>query len=106
MPQEVFDADIKGFEQVYRRHVGLVVNQDMDGVLADMAPGSVPQVFAGVKTPRGPVQGGDIRRVTLEGKRAIGECVYLSSNGVIGLRSGWAHDGVTWKADALENFAP
>lgn len=98
-------ADLPGFEAVYRRHVDLVVQGDMAAVLADMEPASVPQVFAGVDTPRGGVQHADIRSIRFEDNRGVGEAVYSTGDRKIGLRSGWRHDGETWKADVLENFA-
>ncbi|KAA1394248.1 hypothetical protein [Aeromicrobium ginsengisoli] len=99
-------ADLEGFDQVYRHHVDRVVDGDLPAVLSDMADGSVPQVFVGVETPRGAVDGFDIRSVSLDGDRAVGECVYTTAGASIGLRSGWSHDGSTWKADRLENFQP
>ncbi|MCW2800790.1 MAG: hypothetical protein JWQ70_2262 [Aeromicrobium sp.] len=99
-------ADLDGFDRVYRHHVDSVVVGDLDEVLTDMADGSVPQVFSGVRIPRAAVDSSDIRSVRLEGDRAIGECVYTTDGTAIGLRSGWSHDGVTWRADQLENFQP
>lgn len=99
-------ADLEGFEAVYRRHVDMVVQGDMQGVLADMAPGSVPAVFKGVDSPRGDAREVEVLAVRLEGERAVGESVYTTTDDRrIGLRSGWYHDGTAWKADALENFA-
>lgn len=99
-------ADLPGFETVYRRHVDLVVAGDLGAVMADMAPGSVPAVFEGVDVPRGGVSDARVMSVRLDGDRAIGEAEYRTPVGVIGLRSGWQHDGTTWKADSLANFAP
>lgn len=97
-------ADLTGFETVYRRHVSLVQAGDLRGVMADMDPAVVPAVFGGVRTPQGAVSAADIRDARLEGGRAVGECIYTTAEGRIGLRSGWRHDGQTWLADTLENF--
>jgi len=97
-------ADLAGFEETYRRHVALVQAGDLKSVLADMDPAVLPTVFEGVSTPRDAVTGTEIRAARLEGERAVGECVYTTDGGVIGLRSGWRHDGERWLADALDNF--
>lgn len=94
------------FEVTYRRHVGYVVSGDVASIMADMAPGAVPDVFAGVNVPRGEVSDATIRTVGVQGDRAVGECVYTTADGQIGLRSGWGFDGSAWKADVLENFVP
>jgi|GEM_PF-6442049 len=96
--------DQTSFEETYARHVGLVQAGDLSGVIADMAPGSVPAVFEGVKVPRGDVLAAEIRSVRVVEGRGTGECVYTVASGRIGLRSSWSHDGTAWKADALENF--
>lgn len=99
-------ADRNGFEAVYRRHVELVVAGDLPSVLADMAPGAVPEVFEGVQTPRGPVLSAEVVSMAVAGDRAVGDAVYRLEDATIGLRSGWTHDGRRWLADHLENFAP
>ena len=99
-------ADLAGFEQTYRHHVDLVKAGDFKGVLADMDPATLPTVFEGVSTPQGEVTGADIRDARLDGERAVGECVYTTPAGEIGLRSGWRHDGERWLADSLDNFDP
>lgn len=98
-------ADLSGFEAVYRHHVDMVVQGDMKAVMADMVPESLPQVFAGIDTPRGEVREADIVSVRIDGDRAVGEAVYTTADRKIGLRSGWQYDSETWKADTLENFA-
>lgn len=98
--------DIDGFSAVYRRHVDLVVAGDLKGVMADMAPGSVPKVFEGVDTPAGGVLSAEVVSVSVDGERAVGEAVYQVEGREIGLRSGWGHDGDVWLADHLENFTP
>lgn len=97
-------ADIEGFETVYRRHVELVVAGEFGAVLADMDPDALPGVFSGVDAPRGDVVSAAVLDVRLEGDRAVGEAAYTLPTRTIGLRSGWRHDGSTWKADTLENF--
>ena len=94
------------FETTYRRHVDGVVSGDLKAVLADMAPGSVPAVFVGVQVPRADVDGAEIVSVRVDGARGVGEAVYTTPDGTIGLRSGWALVDGVWKADILENFDP
>ncbi len=96
--------DAEGFEAVYRRHVDMVVAGDLKGVLADMAPDSVPAVFEGVDAPQGDVRSADVVSVSVDGTRALGRAVYRLDDRAIGLQSGWTHDGTRWLADALENF--
>ncbi|MBZ5735302.1 hypothetical protein K8Z61_12430 [Nocardioides sp. TRM66260-LWL] len=93
------------FEAVYRRHVDLVVRGDTASVLADMDPAGLPGIFTGVQVPRGPVGSARILDMRLEGERAVGECVYVTESGSIGLRSGWRHEG-RWLADRLANIEP
>lgn len=92
------------FETVYRRHVDRVVAGDLKAVLADMAPGSVPGVFEGVTVPQGDVMSAEVVRAVVEGGRGVGEAVYATAPGPIGLRSGWSIVEGEWKADHLENF--
>ncbi|MER6969784.1 hypothetical protein ABT304_01880 [Nocardioides sp. NPDC000445] len=101
-------ASTSDFEATYRRHVDGVVAGDMKAVLADMAPGSVPGVFEGVQVPGAQVDAAEIRsaRVDGEGERGVGEAVYTTPDGTIGLRSGWGLVDGVWKADSLENFDP
>ncbi|MGH3349817.1 MAG: hypothetical protein ACRDPS_04055 [Nocardioides sp.] len=94
------------FETTYRRHVDGVVAGDLKAVLADMAPGSVPEVFVGVQVPRADVDSAEIVSVRLDGERGVGEAVYVTPDGAVGLRSGWALVDGVWKADLLENFDP
>jgi len=103
---ETGSAALETFEQTYRRHVAMVKSGDLKGVMGDMAPGSVPEVFQGVVTPRDDVVSTDIRDIRLDGDRGVGECVYTTVTATIGLRSGWLHDGSAWRADTLENFEP
>ncbi|MGW5383096.1 hypothetical protein [Nocardia sp. NPDC003963] len=92
------------FRTLYERHVGHVVTGDMKAALADMVQENLPAVFEGVTVPRGAVNGYEIKAVRAEGDKQIGETVYDTPAGVIGLRSIWElRDGV-WKAAALENF--
>ncbi|MEU4311045.1 hypothetical protein [Nocardia sp. NPDC024068] len=92
------------FRALYERHVGHVVTGNMKAALADMVPENLSTVFDGVTVPRGAVNGFEIKDVRADGDKQIGETVYDTPDGVIGLRSIWElHDGV-WKAAALENF--
>ncbi|SDK65859.1 hypothetical protein SAMN05428985_105138 [Nocardioides sp. YR527] len=99
-------ASTPDFEATYRRHVDGVVAGDMKSVLADMAPGSVPSVFEGVRVPGAQVDAAEIRSARVDGERGIGEAVYTTPEGTIGLRSGWGLVDGAWKADSLENFDP
>lgn len=96
--------DLAGLEQVYRKHVDLVIAGDLKGVLADMDPACLPGVFEGVVVPRGQVEDAVIRSVRVHDGNGVGEAVYSTPEGEIGLRSGWVHDGQTWRADTLSNF--
>lgn len=92
------------FRTLYERHVGYVVAGDMKAALADMVQENLPAVFEGVTVPRGAVNGFEIKSVRAEGEKQIGETVYDTPDGVIGLRSIWELRDSTWKAAALENF--
>lgn len=95
---------IEDFRALYERHVGYVVSGDMKSAIADMVAENLPTVFDGVVVPRGAVDGHEIKDVRAEGDLRIGETVYNTPKGVIGLRSIWElHDG-SWKAARLENF--
>ncbi|HEY9564909.1 MAG TPA: hypothetical protein VIR30_14180, partial [Nocardioides sp.] len=83
-----------------------VVNGELKAVMADMDPASLPSVFEGVLVPGGDVSSAQVVGVRPDGERAIGEAVYQTPAGAIGLRSGWFHDGTAWKADQLENCEP
>ncbi|WP_067680068.1 hypothetical protein [Nocardia miyunensis] len=92
------------FRELYERHVGKVASGDFKGALADMVQENIPAVFEGVTVPRGTVNSFRIQDVRAEGGKQIGETVYDTPKGVIGLRSIWElHEGV-WKAAALQNF--
>jgi len=92
------------FEQTYSHHVAMVKAGDLEGVMGDMHPPALATVFLGVDVPRGQVLSTEIRTMRVDSGRGVGECVYTTPVGRIGLRSGWIHDGAAWKADSLENF--
>lgn len=92
------------FAAVYQRHVDLVVAGDQAGILADMAPGSVPAVFAGVDLPGAVVEAAAVVAVQVDGERAIGRARYRVPGREIGLESHWGYDGSAWRADGLANF--
>ncbi|AZG47697.1 hypothetical protein [Gordonia insulae] len=92
------------FRTLYERHVGHVVSGDMKAAIADMVQENIPAVFEGVAVPRGAVNGFEIKDVRLDGERQIGETIYDTGDGVIGLRSIWELRDGEWKAAALENF--
>ncbi|WP_026342579.1 hypothetical protein [Nocardia sp. BMG111209] len=95
---------IEDFRARYERHVGRVEAGDSRAALADMVPENLPAVFEGVRVPGRVVTAVRIVGVRAEGDTRIGEAVYTTPEGVIGLRSIWElRDGV-WLAAALENF--
>ncbi|MET8430443.1 hypothetical protein [Nocardia sp. NPDC004860] len=96
---------IEDFRTVYERHVGLVVAGDTKSILADMLPENLSTVFTGVEVPRTPVSAARIVGVTDEGDTRIGEAIYTTADGDIGLRSTWQNHQGRWLASALENFS-
>jgi hypothetical protein len=98
--------DLSGFEPVYRDHVAKVVSGDLRGVMADMDPKAVAHVFDGVDVPRGEVNSADVVSVSVCDGRGVGEAVYATAAGFLGLRSGWVRRDGRWLADSLENFDP
>ncbi|OBA51192.1 hypothetical protein A5780_30140 [Nocardia sp. 852002-20019_SCH5090214] len=92
------------FRELYERHVGAVASGDFTAALADMVQENLPTVFDGVSVPRGIVNGVEIRDVRVVDGKQIGETVYTTPEGVIGLRSIWELREGQWKAAALENF--
>src|SRR4051794_18551783 len=99
-------SDCQGPEQFrerYERHVGYVVAGDTQAALADMLPGVIPQVYAGVTVPRD-ITGHRIVAVYDKDGKWCGETVYETATGPVGVRSiWWCHDG-EWLAAELENF--
>ncbi|MFC8529891.1 hypothetical protein [Nocardia sp. NPDC057227] len=95
---------LEEFRVRYEAHVGKVAAGDTAGAIADMVQANLGTVFDGVTVPRGAVTGAEVRDVRAEGETRIGEAVYRTPEGPIGLRSIWEnHDGV-WLAAALQNF--
>jgi hypothetical protein len=92
------------FEQTYRRHVAMVQSGDVAGTLRDVLPTALPALLEGVTLPNGQVIATDIRRIAVDGDRAVGECVYTTAAGRVGLGSYWGYDGGQWLADKLENL--
>ncbi|MFG1858277.1 hypothetical protein ACGFJT_41025 [Actinomadura geliboluensis] len=92
------------FRELYERHTGYVLAGDYKASLADMVQSVIPAVFEGVVVPRGKVLNRTIVDVRKEGHRWVGDTVYETPDGLIGLRSFWVlHEGV-WRAAELENF--
>lgn len=92
------------FRARYERHVQHVLDGDVRSALAEMVQENLPQVFDGVSVPGRTVHSARIVDVRREGDTWVGETVYTTPEGVIGLRSIWEeHDGV-WLAARLENF--
>lgn len=94
------------FRERYARHVGHVVSGDMKAAIAEMVPENIPAVFEGVDVPREAVDGHRIVDVRAEGDKMVGETVYQTKKGPIGLRSIWESRDGEWLAADLENFAP
>ncbi|MFF0501383.1 hypothetical protein ACFYU5_33655 [Nocardia aobensis] len=93
------------FRELYERHVGAVAKGDFKAALADMVQENLPAVFDGVTVPRGEVHGFRIHDVRADGDKRIGETVYDTPEGTIGLRSIWELRDGAWKAAGLENFS-
>lgn len=92
------------FRKLYERHTGYVLAGDVEASLADMVQSVIPAVFEGVKVPRGEVYERTIVDVRKEGDRWIGDTIYDTPRGEIGLRSIWVLENGEWKAAELENF--
>ncbi|GAA2454541.1 hypothetical protein GCM10010191_86880 [Actinomadura vinacea] len=92
------------FRARYERHVQHVLKGDLKSALAEMVQENLPHVFDGVTVPGRTVHSLRIVDVRRDGEVWIGETVYVTPEGGIGLRSIWEeHDGV-WLAARLENF--
>ncbi|MBL3671129.1 hypothetical protein JL475_35415 [Streptomyces sp. M2CJ-2] len=94
------------FHELYRRHVQYVLDGNVEASLADMVQENIPQVFRGVIVPRGKVDSLRVVDIRREGATWVGETVYDTPDGRIGLRSVWESRDGSWKAAALENFPP
>jgi len=97
-------AEAIEFRELYERHVGYVLAGDLKASLADMVQDVIPDVFKDVDVPRGKVDSRRVVGVRKEGDRWVGETVYATPDGVIGLRSIWVKHQGQWKAAELENF--
>lgn len=97
--------DIEEFRTIYERHVGYVAGGDMKAALADMLPENLATVFDGVVVPRDGIISSEIRSVRADGDRFVGETVYHTADGAIGLQSRWVNRDGRWLAAELENFA-
>ncbi|GAB2857923.1 hypothetical protein GCM10022221_66920 [Actinocorallia aurea] len=98
------DNEAAEFRARYERHTQFVVDGDLKASLADMVQENIPAVFEGVRTPGKDVSARRIVDVRKEGDTWIGDTVYTTPGGPVGLRSIWElRDGV-WLAAALENF--
>lgn len=95
---------LEEFRALYERHVGHVVSGNVKAALADMVPENMPAVFDGVDFPKGQVDHADIKDVRADGDRRIGDAIYHTPSGLIGLRSIWERRDGEWKAAVLENF--
>jgi hypothetical protein len=97
-------SEEEAFRQLYERHVGYVRSGDLRASLGDMVPDVIPAVFEGVDVPRARPAAATIVGVYRRGEHWVGETIYDTSDGRIGLRSIWhLHQG-QWKAAELENF--
>lgn len=97
-------AEAIEFRELYERHTGYVLAGDFKASLADMVQSVIPAVFDGVVVPRGKVLTRTIVDVRKEGERWIGDTVYETPEGLIGLRSFWVLDDGAWRAAELANF--
>lgn len=96
-------TEAQEFRALYERHVNYLLEGDNEAALADMVRERIPDVFKGIDIPF-KVQALQIIDVRREGDRWVGETVYDTPKGRIGLRSFWdLHDG-RWLAADLENF--
>lgn len=96
--------EAREFRARYERHVQFVLDGDLDSALADMVQENLPKVFEGITVPAGNVVSLRVVDVRKEGETWVGDTVYTTADGPIGLRSFWElRDGV-WLAAALENF--
>jgi hypothetical protein len=92
------------FRARYERHVQHVLKGDVKSALAEMVQENLPQVFEGVTVPGRVVHSLRIVDVRREGGTWVGETVYTTPEGEIGLRSIWEEHGGEWLAARLENF--
>lgn len=91
------------FRQLYERHVNYLLQGNVEAALADMVQERIPDVFKGINVPY-KVNALKIIDVRREGDRWVGDTVYDTPKGHIGLRSFWdLHDG-KWLAADLANF--
>ncbi|ROO85285.1 hypothetical protein EDD29_2827 [Actinocorallia herbida] len=98
------ENEVAEFRARYERHTQFVLDGDLKSALADMVQENLPKVFEGVRTPGKGVSARRIVDVRREGDTWIGDTVYTTPEGLIGLRSIWElRDGV-WLAAALANF--
>ncbi|MBD0024469.1 hypothetical protein GII33_19875 [Gordonia pseudamarae] len=96
--------EIETFRGIYEKHVAGVAAGDMETVLADMVRANLPTVFDGVDIPRGSIETYEIIGVRADGEQMVGETVYRTKAGVIGLRSIWDRHDDRWLAAELANF--
>lgn len=96
--------EIETFRAIYEKHVAGVAAGDTAAVLADMVQAGLPTVFEGVEIPRGSIEAYEIVAVTVADDRMVGETVYRTAAGVVGLRSIWERHDDRWLAAELANF--
>ncbi|MFI0349998.1 hypothetical protein [Actinomadura sp. 9N407] len=92
------------FRTRYERHVQYVLDGDFKSALAEMVQENIPQVFDGVTVPGSDVRSLRIVDVRKDGDTWVGETVYTTADGDIGLRSIWEERDGVWLAARLENF--
>lgn len=95
---------IDDFRVRYEGHVGRVAAGDTRSALADIVPETIPGIFEGVAVPGKDVTDVRIVDVRADGDRRVGEAVYTTPQGRIGLRSIWVWRDDAWLAAVLENF--
>src|SRR3546814_2789494 len=74
--------------------------------MADMDPASLPSVFEGVSVPGGDVSSAQVVGVRPDGERAIGEAVYQTPAGAIGLGPAGSHAGPPGRPVRLRTLRP
>ena len=97
------DSVNEEFGQLYARHVAGVAAGDNKAVLADMVQANLPTVLRRRRST-GAIDSYEIVGIRADGDRMVGETIYRTASGVIGLRSIWERHGDSWLAAELANF--
>jgi hypothetical protein len=95
---------LEDFRKIYVGHVENAAAGRREATVADVLPASLPRLHEGVAGPRGAIEAYDIIDVRADGDRRIGETVYWTADGAVGLRSVWERHGGRCLVVRLENF--